>query len=257
LIENFDERFAAAVQAFWTGRTEAQERQRLRGRSDAGSRGAVTAGGHIGVLEELIESVLVGCGIPAEAIFRHVRLELPGYYRSEKRWDLLVIANNRLHIAIEFKSQVGPSFGNNFNNRTEEAIGNAVDLLRALEEGTLGETVMPPFFGYMFLLEDCQEVHATICLEEPHFTVDEVFVAQPPRTQRKLNRELRSGVGYAKRYEILLQRLLREKKYDSACLTLTTRDVPTSISFPNQNLSAHQFVSRLEGFAIGAVKAGL
>jgi len=36
--------------------------------------------------------------------------------------------------AIELKSRVG-SFGNNVNNRTEEAIGNAADIWRAYEEG--------------------------------------------------------------------------------------------------------------------------
>lgn len=48
------------------------------------------------------------------------------YFRPNKKWDLLVVDNNELVIAIEFKSQVGPSFGNNFNNRTEEAMGSAV-----------------------------------------------------------------------------------------------------------------------------------
>lgn len=52
--------------------------------------------------------------------------------RSEKMWDLLVVSDDTLHIALEFKSQVGPSFGNNFNNRMEKALGNAMDLRRAL-----------------------------------------------------------------------------------------------------------------------------
>jgi hypothetical protein len=46
---------------------------------------------------------------------------LPGYFRPTKLWDVLVIHDKRLLAAIELKSQVGPSFGNNFNNRTEEA----------------------------------------------------------------------------------------------------------------------------------------
>ena len=48
-------------------------------------------------------------------------VEIPGWYRPEKKWDLLVVADNKLLAGIEFKSQVG-SFGNNYNNRTEEAI---------------------------------------------------------------------------------------------------------------------------------------
>ena len=33
--------------------------------------------------------------------------QLPGYYRSEKKWDLIVVSNGQLVTAMEFKSQVG------------------------------------------------------------------------------------------------------------------------------------------------------
>ena len=36
---------------------------------------------------------------------------------------------------VEFKSQVGPSFADSYNNRTEEALGNATDLWTAYGEG--------------------------------------------------------------------------------------------------------------------------
>jgi hypothetical protein len=61
-------------------------------------------------------------------------LTLPGFFRPTKLWDMLVIHEGKLIAAIELKSQVGPSFGNNFNNRTEEAIGNAHDLWTAYRE---------------------------------------------------------------------------------------------------------------------------
>jgi hypothetical protein len=54
---------------------------------------------------------------------------LPGYYRPSKEWDLVVVCENDLVAAIEVKSQVR-SFGNNFNNRVEEALGNATDFGR-------------------------------------------------------------------------------------------------------------------------------
>lgn len=57
-----------------------------------------------------------------------------------------------LAAAIEFKSQVGPSFGNNFNNRVSEALGNAEDLWTAYREGRFGD--IRPWIGYLFLLED-------------------------------------------------------------------------------------------------------
>ena len=71
------------------------------------------------------------------------------------------MADNQLVLAVEFKSQVGPSFGNNFNNRTEEAIGNAEDVWIAYREGRFG-TQPAPLLGYLFLLEDCAAVHTTV-----------------------------------------------------------------------------------------------
>ena len=68
---------------------------------------------------------------------------LPGYYRPEKKWDLLVVSNNQLVTAIEFKSQVGPSFGNNFNNRVEEAVGSATDIWTAYREKRFGTNPRP------------------------------------------------------------------------------------------------------------------
>jgi hypothetical protein len=44
----------------------------------------------------------------------------------------LVIRDGQLLVALEAKSQVGPSFGNNFNNRTEEAIGKRFGSLDCL-----------------------------------------------------------------------------------------------------------------------------
>ena len=55
--------------------------------------------------------------------------------------------------AIEFKSQAGPSFGNNFNNRCEEAIGTAHDFWTAFREGAFGRQSRP-FLGWLMLVED-------------------------------------------------------------------------------------------------------
>lgn len=94
----------------------------------------------------------MAAGFDRSGVLRRAGVELPGYYRPTKKWDLVVFSRNRLVAAIELKSQVGPSFGNNFNNRTEEAIGNAVDVWRAYEEGTFG--AVRPWLGYVFLLEE-------------------------------------------------------------------------------------------------------
>jgi len=60
---------------------------------------------------------------------------LPGYFRPTKSWDLVVVSDEQLFASIEFNSHVGPSFGNNFNNRVEEALGSASDLWMAYREG--------------------------------------------------------------------------------------------------------------------------
>lgn len=77
--------------------------------------------------------------------------------------------NNQLLAAIEFKSQVG-SFGNNYNNRTEEAIGSAADIWAAYREGAFRPSVRP-WLGYLMLLEDAPQSVAPIKSREPHFQV--------------------------------------------------------------------------------------
>lgn len=129
---DIDSRFRNAIQHFWDAREKQQKKQREGGKIDTGSRGAVTGGTQMGALEVLVTDILMEAGLDQVDIKTRTALELPGYYRSEKKWDLIVIARERLVTAIEFKSQVGPSFCNNFNNRSEEAIGSASDLWVAL-----------------------------------------------------------------------------------------------------------------------------
>ena len=106
----------------------------------------------------LISGIIESNGIDKKYIFYKKSLELPGYFRPTKEWDLLVVKDNQLIIALEAKSQVGPSFGNNFNNRTEEAIGSAVDLWTAYRDGAFNKTIKP-WLGYLFILEDCARSH--------------------------------------------------------------------------------------------------
>lgn len=64
-----------------------------------------------------------------------------------------MVDDEKLILAIEPESHVGPSFGNNFNNRTEEAMGSALDIWTAFREGVFGNSL--PWLGYLMLLEDC------------------------------------------------------------------------------------------------------
>ena len=127
-------------------------------------------------------------------------------------------------------------------------MGNAHDLLHAYRERRLGKTSTKPLLGYFFVLEDCPRTRAPIRASEPHFKIDPVFVSAVSPTK---------AVSYAGRYEVLIQRLLLEQLYDLGSLTLTTPTLPTIVTFPNRDLDATQFFAKLEGFALGAVKAGL
>jgi hypothetical protein len=71
-----------------------------------------------------------------------------------------VIHKGELIAAIELKSQVG-SFGSNFNNRTEEAIGTAHDFWTAYREETFGKQPRP-FVGWLMLVEDALESRCAV-----------------------------------------------------------------------------------------------
>ena len=164
--------------------------------------------------------------------------DLPRRVEGFDSVELLVVADGQLLLAVEFKSQVGPSFGNNFNNRTEEAIGNAEDIWTAYREGRFGRH-QAPFLGYFFLLEDCARVHAPVANAEPYFEVDPVF----------------KSASYARRYEILCQRLVLERKYNGACLTLATKGKPTQVSFPADALNFRRFAATIDAHARAFVNA--
>lgn len=201
--------FEAAVRQYWVVRESQTERQRAAGRADAGLRSAVTGGAQMDAIAEVMEEIFVDAGFPEQSISRASRVELPGFFRPEKKWDLLVIHDEGLAAAVEFKSQVGPSFGNNYNNRVEEAIGNAVDIWTAYREGRFGE--IRPWLGYLFLLEETPRSISPVRVREPHFAVDPEF----------------GDASYKKRYEILCRRLVRERLYDATCF-LTASPTPES-----------------------------
>jgi len=183
----------------------------------------------MGEMTALIVDVLAEVGLTRQHIYTNTELELPGFYRAEKKWDILVVSEGELLAAIELKSQVGPSFSNNFNNRSEEAIGSASCLWTAYREGRFG-TQQRPFLGYLFLLEDCPEVHKPVKVKEPHFGVDPEFV----------------NASYRRRYELLCQRLVRERLYDAACFAVTTNANPTTVTEPAEDLTFKNLLITLQ-----------
>ncbi len=196
---DINKRLKKAVQSYWDARSKNKQKQIEGGRIDAGTRGEVTGGAQMGAMEVLVADILCDAGLKKLDVRTRTALELPGYYRAEKKWDLIVVSEGRLVTAMEFKSQVGPSFGNNFNNRSEEAIGSATDIWMAYREGRFGDSPTP-FLGYFFLLEDCEKVKLPVRNKEPYFRVDPVF----------------NKASYSKRYELLCRRLILERVYSSA-----------------------------------------
>jgi len=230
---DIDKRLQEAVQSYWDARAKNKEKQIQGGKIDAGTRREVTGGAQMGAMEVLVADILLDAGLKKVDVKTRTSLELPGYYRSEKKWDLIVVSDGQLVTAMEFKSQVGPSFGNNFNNRSEEAIGSATDIWVAYREGRFGKTPAP-FLGYFFLLEDCDRVKTPVRNKEPYFKVDPAFATAT----------------YSKRYELLARRLVFERVYSAACLLMATNSPKTVITQPAEDLNFHRFVAAMRGHVV-------
>jgi hypothetical protein len=196
-----------AVKFYWQTRAKQLQKQHEAGGSDQGSRSAVTGGAQMDGFIELLTKLVIEAGIDRGHIYYRDSLELPGYFRPSKRWDFLVVVKGQLVAALEAKSQVGPSFGNNFNNRTEEAMGSALDLWTAFREKAFGSAVRP-WIGYMFLLEESKRSTAPVAVKQPHFKVFPEF----------------ENSSYAKRYELFCRRLVLERHYDSAAFLLSNAE---------------------------------
>ena len=168
LQPKLQKRLRAAIKHFWiTRETQAQKQGGVSGSKDAGSRAAVTGGAQMNGFINLVRDLLCEGGLAKAHVFCEKYIELPGWYRPEKKWDLLIVSDKKLLAGIEFKSQVGPSFGNNYNNRTEEAIGSATDIWAAYREGAF-EPSARPWLGYLMLLEEGPRSVAPVRAREPH-----------------------------------------------------------------------------------------
>lgn len=245
---NVEKRLQAAVQAYWTTRTTSRAKQQSAGRPDAGSRGEVTGGAQMAALEALVVDILCEAGLRRLHIRTSSQLELPGYFRATKKSDLVAVADGRLVMAMEFKSQAGESIGNNVNNRAEEAVGSATDLWTAYREGRLGPAQPRPFLGYQFLLEDHSGVNKPVANKEPHFPVDPAFkgevISGDETTVPKF-----AGISYAARYALLCRRLVLERTYSATCFLMASNERRSVVKQPDPDLSFANFVAALRGHA--------
>lgn len=226
-----DDALREAVRRFWRTRSSQGRRQGAGGTKDKGSRSMVTGGKQLDGFRDLAISALTNAGIELTDIQSgRDSSALPGWFRPAKSWDLVVVRNGVLLACLEFKSQVG-SFGNNFNNRTEEAIGSAVDLWTAFREGRLSPSPQP-WLGYLAVVEDCEESSRPVSAKCPHFPLDPEFV----------------GTSYQQRYEQLCLRLVRERLYSAAALLVTPRGEGAKQGAsrqPNAELKVARFMQSL------------
>jgi len=232
-VPSFEGKLKAAIAHYWKSLDAQAAKQSAGTASDRGRRSAVTGGKQMDGFCELVHWLLVENGLSAASIYVRQKKALPGFFRPTKDWDLIVVHEGHLVAAIEFKSHRGPSFGNNFNNRAEEALGNATDIWTAYREGAFGSDRPRPWLGWVMLLEDCPGSVTPVKPAEPHFPVFKEF----------------RGASYAKRYELLARKLVLEKLYDATALLMATEAQGPRGEYtePAADLSMRKFLVSLAG----------
>lgn len=232
-LDNYQLKARDAIRAFWGNRSTALQKQIDSGAIDKGERASVTSGKNMDAFVALIIDIIRANGLHNAQIHqKRSVLTLPGYFRPTKLWDLLVIHQGRLIAAIECKSQVGPSFGNNFNNRAEEAIGTAHDFWTAYREGAFGQQPRP-FLGWLMLVEDAPESRSPVREASPHFPIFAEF----------------QQASYQQRYNLLCQRLIQEQLYTSASVISSPRSAIDDGHYNELHpmTSLHSFITSLAG----------
>ncbi len=233
-LVDYEKRARDATMAFWGNRQKALEAKAKAGTSDTGERGAVTSGTNMDGFAALMIDLVRANGLGHAFIYRNrAALTLPGFFRPTKLWDVLVILNGRLIAAVEMKSQVGPSFGNNANNRAEEAIGTAHDFWTAHREGAFGNASRP-FVGWLVMVEDAEKSRRPGQRESSlHYPVFPEF----------------KNVSYLGRYDLLCQKLVRENLYTAACTMASPREAVASGAYSDMSelTSLKAFVAAFAG----------
>jgi hypothetical protein len=232
-LVDYERKAREAVMAFWGNRERARQKQIEAGVTDQGERAGVTGGKNMDGFTALVMDLVKANGLAhAEIHQKRAALTLPGFFRPTKLWDLLVTHQGRLIAAIELKSQVGPSFGNNFNNRTEEAIGTAHDFWTAYREHAFGKHPRP-LAAWFMLVEDAPRSRAGVRDRSPHFPVFPEF----------------QGASYLQRYDILCQRLVTEQLYTTASVIASPRTAAVSGEYRDlsEMTSIKTFVTALAG----------
>lgn len=226
---NYALQVSNAIKSFWRIRNK-----QLINSGDSTNRGSVVGGKQMDDFVALLRNVAENAGIPSGYIITNQN-HLPGYFRSTKDWDLIIISpNKKLIAAVELKSQIG-SYGNNFNNRTEEAIGSAVDLWTAFREGQFPNQ-NAPWVGWLMVIGKDVASQRIVRNYEPRFKVRAEF----------------NGASYIDRYNILCRKLILERHYTSTALVWTSNendygDVSNDTSISSFMQSFYSYLKGLSG----------
>lgn len=232
---------AEAIRVYWDTRLKQHDRQGGdTGTKDQGNRAAVTGGAQLNGFITLFRDLLHEAGLQdAEVLTGRGGTTLPGYFRPTKDWDVVAVAQGNLLATIEVKSHAGPSYGNNFNNRIEEALGSATDFWNAYRRGVF-QPSSRPFLGYLMLLEEDDKSTRKQRFSPRSYPVRDEF----------------QDTSYADRYRLFCRKLVRERLYDSACFLMSNRTEGVAGRFtePDAELSIENFVIELTAKAAAFAK---
>ena len=196
-----------AINGYWKYLDIQQRKQGSKsGVKDNGNRAGATGGKQMSALQSAVSELWQSDPSLSVEIRYDTSADLPAYFRPAKNWDLIVLYRGALIAAIEFKSQRGPSFGNNFNNRTAQ-------------RGLFG--TLKPWFGFLMLVEDTDKSTNPVRLpKNMPFPPDPIF----------------EGESYIGRYRIFFERMVSEGYYDAAAL-VTAKEGSGDFDEPSPALS--------------------
>ncbi|MBP2251280.1 hypothetical protein J2754_001601 [Halarchaeum solikamskense] len=218
-----------AVEWYWETLSDQADDQRDSDNTARGRRAQVLGGAQMDGFAGLIEDALVEAGLPRDDVLHDHDATLPGYFRATKRWDIAVVHEDEVLAAIELKS-IASSFGNNLNNRVEEAVGNNIDIHEAYENGVI-EQPKPPWVGYLILMADNEDSSSSVRVREPNLDIDDEY----------------RDASYIDRARLLCERLVRQGVVDSTAF-LTSGEgegLDGGYEEPNPDLTFQRFLDDL------------
>lgn len=108
-------------------------------------------GNSLDSLADTIENIVLNsvCSQSKISVLKGRKAHVPGYFRPAKNWDIVIKKNDDIIAVIELKS-LTCSHGNNFNNRVEECLGNAIDIITYYRN----KEKECPFIGYLLVINE-------------------------------------------------------------------------------------------------------